>query len=330
MPIRCLLRTVCLLQFPLLLLTGCGASDTARPLIFDTDWWTDVDDACAVRILLNADRSGVADVLGVCLSAVDGESYESIGKFLAYEGYPDLPVGADKAGTDFLGTPSYRAPILLSVDTKPLTDSEVEPSVSFYRRLLAHSRRRVDIVAVGFPNTLALLLQSPADEWSSLTGEELVREKVGTLYLMAGNYPEGQEHNFCLTPRSREAGAVVCAQWPGEIIFLGFEVGVEVVAGGSLPHDDLLYRVMDAHGSAAGRYMWDPLTLVIALQGSPAAAGFGEVRGTNSVDPATGANHFTPDPAGKHRYVTLQHEASWYAERLDKVLGSRGYTWPVE
>jgi inosine-uridine nucleoside N-ribohydrolase len=318
-----------LLLLSALLFIGCG-HDAPRPLIFDTDWWTDVDDACAVRILLNADRSGVVDVLGVCLSAVDDESYESLGKFLAYEGYPDLPVGADKEGTDFLGTPTYRAPILEGVDAAPLTDSDVEGCVSFYRRRLAGSRTKVDIVAVGFTNTLSLLLQSKPDRWSRLTGTELVREKVGTLYLMAGNYPEGEEHNFCLVPRSREAGAVVCAQWPGEIVFLGFEVGVQVVAGGGLPHDDLLYQVLEAHGSADGRYMWDPLTLVIALQGTPAAAGFGEVRGTNRVDPATGANRFEENPAGPHRYVTLLHDPSWYSTRLDTLLRSRTYLWPSE
>lgn len=301
------------------LFLSCTQNAT-HPLIFDTDWWTDVDDACALRILLNADRSGEADVLGVCLSAVDDESYESLGKFLAYEGYSALPVGADKEGTDFLGTPTYRKPIIEGVDAKPLTDSDVEDCVTFYRRLLAGSRKKVDIVAVGFSNTLAKLLLSGPDRWSRRSGVELVREKVGTLYLMAGNYPEGEEHNFCLVPRSREAGAVVCEQWPGEIVLLGFEVGVQVVAGGNLPHDDLLYKVMEAHGSAAGRYMWDPLTLTIALEGSPEAAGFGEVRGTNSVDPATGANHFTEDPAGKHRYVTLLHEPVWYQERLDKRM----------
>ena len=313
-----------------LLLSGCERKNEGHPLIFDTDWWTDVDDACAVRILLAADRDGVADVRGVCLSAIDGESYESLGKYLTYEGYPDLPVGADKEGTDYLGIPSYRAPILQGVDAKTLTDNDVEDCVPFYRRLLAGSRQKVDIVAVGFSGTLARLLQSGPDELSALTGIELVREKVGTLYLMAGNYPEGQEHNFCLNGRSREAGAVVCAQWPGEIVFLGFEVGIEVVAGGELPHDDLLYKVLEVHGSAKGRYMWDPLTLVIALQGGPAAAGFGEVRGTNSVDSQTGENHFVVNPEGRHRYVTLLHEPSWYTSRLDTLLCTRSYRWTMD
>lgn len=311
----------------ILLLGGCSMSkndnlcDGPKPMIFDTDWWTDVDDACAVRILLNADKKGEIDVEGVCLSAVDNESYESIGKFMANEGYTDIPVGADKEGTDFEGVPGYRKPILESSNDKPLTDKDVMDCVDFYRKILSTSKRKVDIVAVGFPNTLSKLLKSSPDKWSPLNGIDLVKEKAGTLYLMAGNYPEGKEHNFCNAPRSREAGYVVCQDWPGEIVFLGFEVGIQVVAGGGLPHDDLLYKVLEAHGSAEGRFMWDPLTLVIGILGSPEKAGFESVRGTCIVNPETGENTFAENPNGKHTYVKMTHEPEWYAERLNAMLG---------
>ena len=35
-----------------------ASAQCTKPVIFDTDWWTDVDDACAVRILLDAERKG--------------------------------------------------------------------------------------------------------------------------------------------------------------------------------------------------------------------------------------------------------------------------------
>lgn len=302
---------------------GEQADNGPRPLIFDTDWWTDVDDACAVRILLNAEKSKEIDVRGICLSAVDAESYESIGKFIANEGCPDIPIGADKEATDFEGTPAFRQPILDSSDAKPLTEKDVSDCVDFYRKLLSSSSRRVDIVAVGFPNTMAKLLQSGPDKWSPLSGKELVEKKAGTLYMMAGNYPEGKEHNFCNAPRSREAGAVVCDEWPGEIVFLGFEVGIQVVAGGNLPHDDLLYKVLEVHGSAAGRYMWDPLTLVIALQGSPEEAGFESVRGTCRVNRETGENTFEENPDGKHCYVKMLHEPEWYVGWLNELMEAK-------
>lgn len=297
----------------------CGCKNT-KPLIFDTDWWTDVDDACAVRILLNSDKKGEIDVKGICLSAVDNESYESLGKFMFHEGYTNIPVGADKDATDFKGIPGYRKPILESSENISLTDKDVSNCVDFYRKILSSSKKKVDIVAVGFPNTLSKLLQSTPDQWSPLNGTELIEQKVGKLYLMAGNYPEGKEHNFCNASRSREAGAIVCKNWPGEIIFLGFEVGIQVVAGGTLPKEDLLHKILEAHGSANGRYMWDPLTLVIGIIGNPEKAGFECIRGVCSVNPETGENTFIEDANGKHSYVKMIHSPEWYSKRLNIML----------
>ena len=308
----------------LVFLSACSpSSDGPVSLIFDTDWWTDVDDACAVRILSSAAKAGEIDLKGVCLSAVDSDSYESIGKFLAYEGLGDVLVGADKQATDFKGHPLYRGVINASSPRGGLSDADVTDCVRFYRQILSSSRGKVDIVAVGFPNTLSRLLESGPDRFSRLSGVELVKKKVGTLYLMAGKYPEGREHNFCLSDRSRKAGKVVCDKWPGEIVFLGFEVGIEVVSGGSLPQDDLLHKVLEVHGSGGGRYMWDPLTLVMAIKGSPEAAGFSSVRGTCILNEETGENKFAESPDGLHRYVKMQHEGSWYAARLDAILSGK-------
>lgn len=57
---------------PLVLLIAC--SEAPRQVIFDTDWWTDVDDACALRLLLQQEREGKVNLRGVCLSAVCGSS----------------------------------------------------------------------------------------------------------------------------------------------------------------------------------------------------------------------------------------------------------------
>lgn len=37
-----------------------ASAQCTKPVIFDTDWWTDVDDACAVRLLLDTERKGDA------------------------------------------------------------------------------------------------------------------------------------------------------------------------------------------------------------------------------------------------------------------------------
>lgn len=303
-------------------MTAKTGNTRPREIIFDTDWWTDVDDACALRLMLNAEKSHNIKLAGVCLSAVDGESFESMRKFLFYEGRGDLCFGADMEANDYPGKSKWKKTIINSVETDLQADIDcpVEDCVDFYRRLLSGAKGKVDIVAVGFPNTLARLLESGPDKWSRLSGIQLIRRKVGHLYLMAGQFPEGKEHNICLSERSRAAGVTVTSTWPGTILFLGFEVGIRVKCGGQLPHTDLVHKVLVAHGSAGGRYAWDPLTSWIALLGSPEAAGFGTVRGTCIVDPIDGSNTFIASPRGRHRYVTMLHEPSWYSTQLDAIL----------
>ena len=305
-----------------LVLVVCSCSNRGpKPVIFDTDWWTDVDDACAVRLLLDAEREGKVGVLGICISAVNGTSAKSLDSFLHHEGRFELPIGADVEALDFNGEPCYHQLIIDECNDPLARDNDgCTDCVAFYRQLLASSKKKVDIIAVGYPNALAGLLESTPDDISRLDGRRLVERKVGHLWMMAGNYPEGKENNFCRIQRSRDAGALVCSDWPTDITFLGHEVGIQVVAGGGLPEDDLLHKVLAAHGSSAGRFAWDPMTTQLAISGDAVTEGFSLVRGWNRVDPESGANIFVEDPEGPHSYVVMTQPAEWYAERINALL----------
>lgn len=304
---------------PLVLTVSC--SDAPKPVIFDTDWWTDVDDACALRLLLQQEREGKVDLLGVCLSAVCGSSVPSLSSFLEYEGAGSVRIGADKEATDYPGVSSWHNAIT-DGHTQSSSSSldNVQDCVEFYRELLSKSKKKVDIIAVGFPNAISRLLDSGPDKYSRLTGRELVKKKVGHLWLMAGKYPEGEEHNFILTQRSRLAGENICSHWPTPVTFLGWEVGINVLVGGSLPEDDLLHKVLVAHCSSGGRCAWDPMTAWMACLGSPEKAGFETVRGFVSIDPSTGKNSFRADDQGPHRYVVMTHAPAWYASAIEPLL----------
>jgi len=293
-----------------------------RKVVFDTDWWTDVDDACAIRILLDAERRGEIVLEGICLSAVRPTSVPSLSAFLLNEGRSGLFLGADKEAVDYPGTPSYHD-LLIEACPGREADSltEVADAVEFYRKILSRAEEPVDIITVGFTNSLERLLRSGADRYSPLSGTELVRRKVRHLWSMAGKYPEGKEYNFANTERSHRAGATVCDEWPTPVTFLGYEVGTRLRIGGGLPEEDLLHKVLAAHGSASGRYAWDPLLTWIACLDSPQEAGFETVRGTVKVDPETGADTFTPGPDGPHEYVVMARDSSWYAARLGAILG---------
>lgn len=129
-----------------------------------------------------------------------------------------------------------------------------------------------------------------------------------------------QENNFCRNARSRLAGSVLCGLCPVPITFLGFEVGFGVISGDKLDHSDALYRVLEDHGSAAGRHSWDPMTVVLALIGDEEKAGYDTVVGYASVDPESGANRFIRDENGKHRFVVKKYPNEYYADQINHLI----------
>lgn len=301
------IRLSAILLMMVLAAVSCGP----RPVILDTDWWTDVDDAMAVRLALRADERDEIRLMGICVDAVRETSIPSLRAFLQLEGRPEILLGADFDAVDYNGVPCYHD--LLISAAGGMDAAAAGPCADFYRRILSHSRRKVDIVAVGYPNALAGLLASDPD---------LVRRKVRHLWMMAGRYPAGAENNFTRTARSREAGAAIVSGWPTPVTFLGFEAGCDVLCGASLAQDDILHRVICRHQRSGVRSSWDPLTLWMAILDSPEAAGFSTVTGRCRLDPQTGANSFEPFAAGPHRYVVAEHEPAWYAARLDSLLQS--------
>jgi len=240
--------------------SGGGSVLKPKPVIFDTDWWTDIDDGCAVRVLLWAERMGLIDIVGICIDAICSISVPSLSSFLNYDGRKNLCIGIDKQAIDYNGSPSYHQ---TCIDNWPYreynSNDECEDCVQFYRRALSQVGQKIDIIAVGYPNALSRLLDSPADDISPLTGVELIEQKVSHLWFIAGKYPSGSENNFTRTARSRAAGANICAKWSTKITFLGYEVGVAVVCGNTLKtttgENGLLYKCLVAHGeSEKGRY----------------------------------------------------------------------------
>jgi inosine-uridine nucleoside N-ribohydrolase len=83
--------------------------------------------------------------------------------------------------------------LLKNEDGSPMFKRSENPSyeeaVEMYRRILSEQADgSVVIVTVGFSTTMAQLLQSQPDKYSSLSGEELVAKKVKYFSIMAGEF----------------------------------------------------------------------------------------------------------------------------------------------
>lgn len=306
-----------------------------KNIIFDTDWMEDVDDAVAVRILSWGVQTGKINLMGAVLDAVDNTSVSSLARFLNYEGLGDVEIGADKQAERTNSTPAKDYHALINNNWshgKYSTLTDVEDSTTFYRRLLSQTDGKADIISVGFLNALSRLLDSGADEYSTMLGTELVSAKVGTIWVMGGKYPTDsmREFNFGLDELARQASHNFCDKCPVPVVFLGSEVGQNVYSGQTLAEttgtDDLLYKILQVYGVAeTGRLSWDPMTALLAIRGSAIRAGYGEIRGTNTVDVSTGINTFTPSNDGKDIYVVKHHTNAWHEYELNQILEKHGW-----
>lgn len=301
----------------------------AKPVIFDTDFLDDVDDAVSIRLLLWAEQHGMCDIVGLVLDAVNDNNAQALSRFLDYEGRGDLPFAVEKDNVISGGNTSYLNTIISNWDTgmyDSTDDCIDENNGEYYVELLRNvpEGETCNIICVGYGTALAGLMNRAEADPEIM---ELVKTKVDTIYMMGGKYPSGGvENNLGRNEKVRQAGHDICAKTPSEvsIVFLGFEVGESVLTGGTvddtLGTSDLLAQVLSAYGSSSGRSSWDPMTTLLAVYDNPSSAGYNLVQGTNSVNASTGANTFTQNSTGNHYYVTKKFSDTYYKHAIDSIL----------
>lgn len=291
-----------------------------RKFIFGTDWWSDCDDAVALKILCNAHKKGEITLAGIAINACMEYSAASVDGFLAKENIRDIPIGIDLEATDFEGKGTYQKGLSQYAE-RYKRNEDAEKAVRLYRNILSSAEEKVEILEVGFLNVFASLLESEADDISEKSGIQLIKEKVSSVWVMAGKWDEngGKEHNFCNNHRSRKAARIFCEKCPVPVTFLGFEIGADVISGQHLS-DSVLRDVLVDHGSEKGRYSWDPMTAVLALTGNPEAAGYTLVKGTASVSEADGRNFFTESKNGLHSFVKRRFSAEYYSDIINSLI----------
>ncbi len=295
------------------------------PVIFDTDICEDCDDVAALAMLHALESRGRCRLLAVTVTADHPQAAPFVDCINTFYGRPDIPIGVVRPGgvkatSGYLklaaekGAAGFRYPHDL-LDVKDVPDA-----VTVLRKTLAAAEDgSVVVIQVGFSTNLARLLDSPADAASPLPGVELVAKKVRLLELMAGAFePIGGnaaygEYNVI---RDRAAAAAVAARWPTEVVWSGFEIGIALPYPSQSIVED--YRDVPHHPVAEAyrivspppqdRPSWDLSSVLDAILGdrgyfdrSPP----GKVTVTDQ-----GATVFTPDAAGKHRYLLLRDAAA--------------------
>ncbi len=292
-----------------------------KNFLLGTDWWTDCDDAVAIRMLVRAARRGEIALCGIGINAAMPCSVASLDGFLQKEGLCGVPIGIDLAATDFGGNPPYQER-LAAYAPRYTENTEVMDAVRLYRSVLANTDEPIEILEIGYLQVLAGLMESTGDDISEKSGLTLLSEKVAHLWIMAGKWDKDgeRENNFCRNARASIAAEKVCRLSPVPITFLGWEVGYDVISGSRLREGDILKDVLCDHGSHNGRSSWDPMLVLLALTGDAAQAGYGIVVGKATVDPENGKNYFSEDKNGTHAYVVKTRENDFYRDAIDRLI----------
>ncbi|MEC5146049.1 nucleoside hydrolase [Chitinophaga sp. 212800010-3] len=278
-------------------------------LIMDTDIGPDYDDVGAMAVLHCLADKGEVKPLAVMASNKNEWVGPTIDVLNTYFGRPNLPVGVPKSSTapDQTATQGWPAMIVKKYPHRLKTTADAPDAVMLYRRILAsHPDASVTIVTTGFFTNLTALLDSKPDKISRLNGRELVAKKVKLLVSMAGAFPHGREYNVFI---DSTASAKVCKEWPGSILFSGYEIGAQIKTGPRLvankslqsPVKDVFAWCMPMSAEDHdGRMSWDQSAVLVAIRGT--APYFGIKRGRIIID--GGNNSWEDDPAGPHAYLT--------------------------
>ena len=324
-------------------LTSCSNDDdfvvppteeyTGVPLIiYDTDIGSSADDLFALEMLYRYEDEGRCRLLGVMVDR-EGERNAAFADVMnTYFGHGDVPVGLVRDG---IKEPKVWIDYAHVADTK---DDEGQPMFSrsiadysslpdgwqLYRRLLAaQPDRSVSIVSVGFVTCLAQLLASGADEYSLLSGVELVRRKVKCIYLQGGVFGEAEEPDFNFAQGITFAKTFF-RLWPQEVnmMFSPMEAGQDVeytpeqvIADVSWTDAHPIKQVYMQCDCNTGQRMWDVMPVVQAVEGDALFSLFG--RGTVTLTDKA-ETIFTPSATGNCRYQ-LPATKEWAAQMLEKI-----------
>jgi len=205
-------------------------------IIFDTDMESDVDDVGALAMLHSLADNGEADILATVVCSLNPWAVPTVDALNTYFNRSDIPIGAVK-NLGVYRNSKYAKIISEEFPNDAGLGEDAEDATILYRRVLAEQPdSSVTVVTVGYLTNLSYLLQSGPDQFSPLTGMELVRKKVKQLVCMGGRYPYHQNYekwgNFKPDPA---AVIFVASHWPTKIIFTGGGDFADLIKTGKTP-----------------------------------------------------------------------------------------------
>ncbi|MEO6548750.1 MAG: nucleoside hydrolase [Ferruginibacter sp.] len=270
------------ISFILLVVISCSVFAQKRPvvnIIFDTDIAPDYDDVGAMALLHAFADKGEAKILATISCNVFETTAPTLSLLNTYFNRPAIPVGITKDSFPNKDCSQHWAQaIVAKYPLSIMNNDEAIDAVKLYRKILSEQPdKTVTIVSVGFFTNLGALLSSAGDEYSPLSGKELIVKKVKQLVSMAARIGKdgvsGYEFNVTV---DAAASKKVFADWPTPVTISGFEIGEKILTGIRLIHNEKIKNspvkdafeiALTADKNTIGRNSWDETAVLVAVRG---------------------------------------------------------------
>lgn len=302
---------------------NAGTTATVDPsvpdIILETDIGNDVDDALAVDLAYKFVEAGKMNLLAICINKEGPAPVEFTDILNTWYGYSGTPIGTISDGADCEADAINYAKAVVDLKDaqgKPAFErsiadySTLPESPELYRKILSQKEdASVTIVSVGFSTNLIRLLETGPDQYSELTGKELVAKKVKRLITMAGCFNDPNLHEYNVV-RDIPAAKIIFEQWPTPVVTSPFELGIQAQYPGASIENDFgwagIHPVVEAYKAYLpmpyDRPTWDPTALLYAVEGDKwfTVSPKGRISVTDE-----GSTLFTEDESGDRQYLSV-------------------------
>lgn len=300
-----------------------------RKIILDTDMGVDCDDAVALAILLNAHKSKKIELIGVSASSGREGATATIKAIIDHYKVKNIPIGsfsAELLNCDYIN--NYAKPIK---DRYKIDDIQND-SVKMIRKLLSSSDEKVTIVAIGPLTNMANLLLSQADEFSTLNGVDLIKEKVDKFFVMGGAFIQNysvdkinaifSEWNILQDIKSAMDFSKLC---PVEVIYSPHEVGNKIFTKMQNNDNPVWISMLEFAKSEKFnfktdfyRQSWDPITCLYAIDETNKDFELSK-KGNVYID-EKGITTFVENKNGKDFYISTRSNLTNIEKRINEII----------
>ena len=305
----------------------CTVNAQPVSVIFDSDMGPDYDDVGAITLLHAFADDGKANILATIASTKYDNVAAVFNVLNTYFKRPNVPIGVPKGeALELKDFQHWTDSIVKNYPHAINSNKDVPDAVALYRRILAiQPDKSVTIITFGFLTNLKNLLQSKADMFSPLSGEQLVKQKVKQLVSMAGRFPSGGEFNV---NQDFVASKYTYENWPTPVLFSGFEIGEKIKVGLPLIHNDAIQNspVKDvfrisiplAAEDSAGRMSWDETAVLVGMLGYE--SWYDVKQGKIVISDKDGSNTWSEDKTSNQYYLVEKASPADVKKLIEELI----------